>query len=253
MGRPPQNQETASLAEFNKSVAIPKNLSFFRKLLAFSGPGFLVAVGYMDPGNWATDIAGGSAFGYKLLTVILISNIFAMILQHLALKLGIVTGQDLAQASRKYFPKPVSLFLWLMAEIMIIACDLAEVIGSAIALNLLFKIPLLVGVIITAFDVVILLAMLNRGVRLLESLVITLIATITISFGLEIFFSHPAIMPLLAGFFPSSEIIKNPAMLYIAVGILGATVMPHNLYLHSSVVQTRNYGKTAKNKREAIK
>lgn len=253
MGRKSKNTESVSLSEYHRSVSIPKNLSFFRKLLAFSGPGFLVAVGYMDPGNWATDIAGGSAFGYTLLSVILISNIFAMILQHLALKLGIVTGRDLAQICRDNFPKPVNYFLWVMAEIMIIACDLAEVIGSAIALNLLFKIPLIIGVFITAFDVIILMAMLNRGVRLLEGLVITLIATITVSFGLEIIFSQPSIVPLLSGFIPNPEIVTNPAMLYIAVGILGATVMPHNLYLHSSVVQTRNYGKTHANKKEAIR
>ncbi|HVT01208.1 MAG TPA: Nramp family divalent metal transporter [Patescibacteria group bacterium] len=253
MGRTPKESDSVSLSEYHKTVEIPKNISFLRKLLAFSGPGFLVAVGYMDPGNWATDIAAGSAFYYKLLSVILISNIFAMILQHLALKLGIVTGLDLAQICRRNFPRPVTYFLWAMAEIMIIACDLAEVIGSAIALNLLFKIPLLFGVLITAFDVVVLLAMLSRGVRLLEALVIGLIATVTLSFGFEIVFSRPDIMPLLQGFVPSVEIVKNPAMLYVAVGILGATVMPHNLYLHSSVVQTRNYGKTPGKKREAIK
>ncbi len=242
-----------SLSEFHRTVKVPSNLSFARKLLAFSGPGFLVAVGYMDPGNWATDIAGGSAFGYTLLSVVLLSNLFAMLLQHLALKLGIVTGLDLAQACRKHFPKPVNFFLWIMAEIMIIACDLAEVIGSAIALNLLFGIPLIIGVFITAFDVIILLAMINRGVRLLEALVVTLIATITVSFGLEIIFSRPEIVPLVSGFIPSAQIISNKEMLYIAVGILGATVMPHNLYLHSAVVQSRNYGTGIKNKREAIK
>lgn len=253
MARKPLNQESVTLSEYHRTVNIPNNLSFFRKLLAFSGPGFLVAVGYMDPGNWATDLAGGSAFGYTLLSVILISNIFAMILQHLALKLGIVTGKDLAQACRENFPRPVNYFLWIMAEVMIIACDLAEVIGSAIALNLLFKIPLIWGVIITAFDVIVLLAMISRGVRLLEAVVITLIATITVSFGLEIVFSRPEIVPLISGFIPSPQIVVNPEMLYVAVGILGATVMPHNLYLHSSVVQTRNYGKTHANKREAIK
>ncbi len=230
-----------------------RNLSFFRKLLAFSGPGYLVAVGYMDPGNWATDLAGGSAFGYTLLSVILISNLFAILLQHLALKLGIVTGKDLAQACRDYFPRPVSFVLWIMAEIMIIACDLAEVIGSAIALNLLFGIPLQIGVLITAFDVVLLLALLNRGFRYLEVLVITLIATISLSFGLEILFSRPEVIPLLKGFIPSTTIITNTEALYIAVGILGATVMPHNLYLHSSIVQTRKYQKTLPAKKEAIK
>lgn len=244
---------TKSLSEYHGSVKISRNVSFFRKLLAFSGPGYLVAVGYMDPGNWATDLAGGSAFGYTLLSVILISNLFAILLQHLALKLGIVTGKDLAQACRDYFPRPVSFILWIMAEIMIIACDLAEVIGSAIALNLLFGIPLQIGVLITAFDVVLLLALLNRGFRYLEILVITLIATISLSFGLEILFSRPEVIPLLKGFIPSTTIITNTEALYIAVGILGATVMPHNLYLHSSVVQTRKYQKTAPAKREAIK
>ena len=248
-----ESKTALSLEGFHSSVKIGKNLSFIGKLIAFSGPGYLVAVGYMDPGNWATDIAGGSKFGYALLSVILLSNIFAILLQHLSLKLGIATGRDLAQSCREFFPKPINIFLWLMAEIMIIACDLAEVIGSAIALNLLFKIPLLIGVIVTSFDVIILLTMINRGFRLLEVLVVTLIATITLSFGLEILFSKPAILPLLAGFIPTVGIIRNPEMLYVAIGIIGATVMPHNLYLHSSVVQTRKYGQSVNDRREAIK
>lgn len=244
---------TKSLDQFHQTITINTRLSFFKKLLAFSGPGFLVAVGYMDPGNWATDLAGGSQFGYTLLSVILLSNLFAMLLQHLSLKLGIVTGRDLAQICRDYFPKPVTIVLWIMAEIMIIACDLAEVIGSAIALNLLFGIPLSIGVFITAFDVLLLLFLLQKGFRYLEIIVILLITTILGCFGLEILFSQPALQPLLVGFLPSPEIITNPEMLYIAVGILGATVMPHNLYLHSAVVQTRKYAQTIQGKKEAIK
>lgn len=244
---------TKSLDQFHQTITINTRLSFFKKLLAFSGPGFLVAVGYMDPGNWATDLAGGSQFGYTLLSVILLSNLFAMLLQHLSLKLGIVTGRDLAQICRDYFPKPVTIVLWIMAEIMIIACDLAEVIGSAIALNLLFGIPLSIGVFITAFDVLLLLFLLQKGFRYLEIIVILLITTILGCFGLEILFSQPALQPLLGGFLPSPEIITNPEMLYIAVGILGATVMPHNLYLHSAVVQTRKYAQTIQGKKEAIK
>lgn len=247
------NELSKSLGEFHSTVKISKNSSFWFKLFAFSGPGYLVAVGYMDPGNWATDIAGGSAFGYTLLSVVLLSNLFAIVLQHLALKLGIATGRDLAQSCREFFPKPVNIFLWLMAEIMIMACDMAEVIGSAIALNLLFKIPLQIGILITALDVIVLLAFLNKGFRLLEAMVVTLIGTIIICFGLEIFFSKPEIIPLLSAYIPTPEIITNPQMLYIAIGILGATVMPHNLYLHSSIVQTRNYNRTNSGKKEAIK
>ena len=250
-------EETAelsrSLPEVHKSVAIPKHYSFWRKLLVFAGPGFLVAVGYMDPGNWATDLAGGSKFGYALLSVILISNFFAMVLQHLALKLGIVTGRDLAQICRERFSKKTAIFLWLMAEIMIIACDLAEVLGSAIALNLLFGIPVILGVIITALDVLLILLLQNKGFRYLESVVITLIGTIMLCFFAEIIMSSPEIFPLLRGFIPTTELVFNPEMLYIAIGILGATVMPHNLYLHSAVVQTRNYEETEEGKKEAVK
>lgn len=243
---------TKSLEEVHKSIAIPKNISFLKKLLAFSGPGYLVAVGYMDPGNWATDLAGGSHFGYTLLFVILLSNLFAILLQHLSAKLGIVTGRDLAQACRDHFPKWVNFILWIMAEIMITACDLAEVIGSAIALNLLFHIPLALGVLITGADVLVLLLLQNKGFRYLEALVITLIGTITVCFGLELLFSQPQLFPLLSGLLPTPEIIKNNEMLYIAVGILGATVMPHNLYLHSAIVQTRAYEETKQGKKEAI-
>ena len=242
-----------SLSHVHKSIPVPKHYGFFKKLLVFAGPGFLVAVGYMDPGNWATDLAGGSKFGYALLFVILISNFFAMLLQHLALKLGIVTGKDLAQMCRDQYSKKTAIFLWLMAEIMIVACDIAEVLGSAIALNLLFGIPILWGVIITSLDVLMILLLQNRGFRYLEAVVITLIGTIALAFLTEIFLSSPALMPLLQGFIPSTQLFFNPSMLYIAIGILGATVMPHNLYLHSSIVQTRNYEENDEGKKEAIK
>lgn len=243
-----------SLSEVHRSITLPpSNASFIRKLLAFTGPGYLVAVGYMDPGNWATDLAGGSAFGYTLLFVILLSSIFAMFLQHLTVKLGIVTGLDLAQICRQVFPRWVNIGLWLMAELMIVACDLAEVIGTAIALELLFGIPLAVGVVVTALDVLFLLFLQKKGFRWLEALVMALIAIVVVCFALELFFSQPAIAPLLAGFVPAKELFTNQEMLFIAVGILGATVMPHNLYLHSAVVQTRAHEISKKGKREAIK
>ncbi len=248
-----RHSPNASLAEVNASMPIPKGLGFWRKMLAFSGPGYLVAVGYMDPGNWATDLAGGSRFNYALLSVIMISNLMAILLQSLALRLGIVTGRDLAQACRDHYSPPVSFALWVLCEIAIAACDLAEVIGSAIALNLLFGIPLIWGVLLTAFDVMILLLLQNRGFRWLEAVVITLVLSIGICFAVEIFFSRPEVSGILRGFIPSSQIVTNPEMLYIAIGILGATVMPHNLYLHSSIVQTRNYERTPAGKREAIK
>lgn len=232
---------------------MPKTASFIRKLIAFSGPGYLVAVGYMDPGNWATDLAGGSQFGYALLFVIALSSAIAMILQHLAAKVGIVTGRDLAQLCRETYSKPVSILLWLSAELMIIACDLAEVIGSAIALNLLFGIPLVVGILITAGDVLLLLLLQNKGFRYLEALIIVLIATIVACFGFELAIAHPAIGPLLAGFIPTYDLFTNTEMLYIALGIIGATVMPHNLFIHSSVVQTRRYEEHEEGKREAVK
>ncbi len=242
-----------SLPEANGTLAVPRGASFWRKMLAFSGPGYMVAVGYMDPGNWATDLAGGSRFGYTLLSVIMMSNLMAILLQSLALRLGIVTGRDLAQACRDHFHPKVSFVLWILCEVAIIACDLAEVIGSAIALNLLFGIPLVWGVLLTAFDVMILLLLQNRGFRWLEAVVITLIATIGICFIAEIILSRPEIGGVLRGFVPSPQVVTNPAMLYIAIGILGATVMPHNLYLHSSIAQTRNYERTPNGKREAIK
>ena len=242
-----------SLPHLHKSIPVPKEYSFFKKLLVFAGPGFLVAVGYMDPGNWATDLAGGSKFGYAFLSVILFSNFFAMLLQHLALKLGIVTGKDLAQMCRDQYSKKTAIFLWLMAEVMIIACDLAEVLGSAIALNLLFKIPIIFGVIITAIDVFFILLLQDKGFRYIEAVVLTLIGTITLAFITELFLSAPSIGPVLLGFLPTSQLVFNPSMLYIAIGILGATVMPHNLYLHSAIVQTRNYEENDEGKKEAIK
>ncbi|MDQ4147604.1 MAG: Nramp family divalent metal transporter [Pseudomonadota bacterium] len=243
----------ASLPEANATLAIPQGVSFWRKLFAFSGPGYLVAVGYMDPGNWATDLAGGSRFNYTLLSVIMISNLMAILLQSLAVRLGIVTGRDLAQACRDHFSAPVSFGLWILCEIAIAACDLAEVIGSAIALNLLFGIPLVWGVLLTAFDVLILLLLQNLGFRWLEAVVLALLATIGVCFTAQIIFSHPELSAIMQGFVPSAQIVTNPEALYIAIGILGATVMPHNLYLHSSVVQTRAYAKDKAGKREAIK
>ncbi|MBP6924127.1 MAG: Nramp family divalent metal transporter [Candidatus Pacebacteria bacterium] len=248
-----EDELTPSLPEVHRSIAIPSELSFFKKLLLFAGPGFLVAVGYMDPGNWATSLAGGSKFGYTLLTVVLMSSIFAMILQHLSLKLGIVTGRDLAQMCRDKYPKPVAILLWIMAEIMIIATDLAEVIGSAIALYLLFDIPILIGVLITAADVLVILYLQNKGFRYLEALIVVLMATIVGIFGFQLIVSAPAIAPLLIGFIPTSQIVFNADMLYLAIGIIGATVMPHNLYLHSAIVQTRRYAETREGKKEAIK
>jgi manganese transport protein len=242
-----------SLPEVHSSLPIPRSPNFLRKLVAFAGPGFLVAVGYMDPGNWATDLAAGSQFNYALLSVVLISSLMAILLQSLALKLGIVAERDLAQACHDHYSKWVSYGLWVLAEIGIAACDLAEVIGSAIALQLLFHIPLTVGVCITAGDVLLMLLLQQRGFRYIEAIVVTLIATISICFGLEILYSHPEMLPMLAGLLPRQELISNRTMLYIAVGILGATVMPHNLYLHSAIVQTRQYERTPDGKREAIK
>src|SRR5687767_9678183 len=241
-----------SLAEVYRSVPIG-SASTWRKMLAFAGPGYLVAVGYMDPGNWATDLAGGSRFGYALLSVILISNLMAVLLQGLASKLGIVTGRDLAQACRDHYSTPVVWILWFLCEIAIAACDLAEVIGTAIALNLLFGIPLAWGVIITAVDVLLVLMLQNKGFRLLEALVIVLVATVGACFFFELLLSRPDIGGVMRGFIPTTQVIQNPEMLYIAIGILGATVMPHNLYLHSSIVQTRRYEENAAGKREAVR
>ena len=242
-----------SLPEAHRTIPIVPGLSWFRKVMAFAGPGYLVAVGYMDPGNWATDLGGGSKFGYTLLSVILLSNLMAMLLQALSAKLGIVAGRDLAQACRESYSKPVSLALWVLCEIAIAACDLAEVLGSAVALKLLFGLPLLAGVLITAMDVLIVLALQGRGFRLIEAFVITLIGTIAACFAYEIFLARPLWQEAAQGFLPRLEILKNREMLYIAIGILGATVMPHNLYLHSSIVQTRAFSTDALGKREALR
>ncbi|WP_339278702.1 Nramp family divalent metal transporter [Paenibacillus sp. FSL W8-1187] len=242
-----------SLAEANRSLQVPRKGSWLRKLLAFMGPGYLVAVGYMDPGNWATDLAGGSLFGYTLLSVVLLSNLIAMVLQSLAGKLGIVTGRDLAQACRDHYSKPVALMLWALCELAIAACDLAELIGTAIALNLLFGLPLLWGVILTSLDVMLVLLLQNKGFRYMEALVIVLIGTIGGCFLLELIWAQPVVADVMKGFVPSGQIVSNPAMLYIAIGILGATVMPHNLYLHSSIVQTRRFEQTPLGKKEAIR
>ncbi len=248
-----QQRSAPSLGEVHGSIAIPKDAGFWRTLLAYVGPGLLVSVGYMDPGNWATDLAGGAQFGYLLISVILISNLFAMLLQHLSLKLGIVTGRDLAQACRDHYPRPVTIFLWVLCEIAIASTDLAEVIGSAIALNLLLGIPIIVGVVITSLDVLVILFLQHHGFRYIEALVGALIFVIFGCFAYEIVISHPAFVPILIGLIPSPQIVFNPSALYIAIGILGATVMPHNLYLHSSIVQTRNFEKTEDGKRKAIK
>ena len=242
-----------SLSEVHRSLVVPSSASFFRKLFAFAGPGFLVAVGYMDPGNWATDLAGGSKYNFALLSVIMISNLMAILLQALSLKLGIVTGRDLAQACRDHYSRPVSFLLWFICELAIAACDLAEIIGSAIALNLLFGIPLLAGVCITALDVLIVLFLQNKGFRYIEALVMALILVIGGCFAWELVVSRPDLLGIAKGFLPSTKIMTDPGMLYIAIGILGATVMPHNLYLHSSIVQTRRYELNAAGKREAIK
>ncbi len=243
-----------SLPEVHASIAVPaENASFWRKLWAFTGPGLMVAVGYMDPGNWATDIEGGARYGYLLLTVILISNFFAMLLQHLALKLGIVTGRDLAQACRDHYSRPVSFVLWVLCEIAIAACDLAEVIGSAIAINLLFGIPLTWGVVLTILDVLVVLFFQSKGFRIIESIVAGLIAVIFGCFIYEIIASHPDYLALSAGLVPRLQIVADPHALYLAIGILGATVMPHNLYLHSSIVQTRAIRQDEPGKRMAIK
>ena len=242
-----------SLPEVNSSVRISGSPIYWRRLLGFLGPGFLISVGYMDPGNWATDIAGGSRFGYTLLFVVMASNLMAILLQSLSLKLGVATERDLAQLCHEAYGRKVSFALWVGAEIAIAACDLAEVIGSAIALNLLFHIPLFYGVLITGLDVLLILLLQRWGFRYVEALVIALIGTIIAMFGVQMFLSQPDYWPALRSLFiPSPAIVTNPGMLYIAIGILGATVMPHNLYLHSSIVQSRNYKRTPAGKREAV-
>ncbi len=242
-----------SLGRMNASVPVPEGGSWLRRLLAFLGPGYMVSVGYMDPGNWATDLAGGSQFGYLLLSVILLSNLMAILLQALAARLGIATGLDLAQACRARYSRPVSLLLWIACEIAIIACDLAEVIGTAIALNLLFGIPLMWGAILTALDVFLILLLMNRGFRWLEAFVIALLTLIFVCFGVQMVLAQPSIAAIADGFLPKAEIVTNPAALYLAIGIIGATVMPHNLYLHSSIVQTRAYPRTEEGRRMGLR
>ena len=248
-----RNGDDLSLSDVHSSIRVKANAGTFRRAMAFFGPGYLVAVGYMDPGNWATSLAGGSRFGYTLLTVALVSNIMAIVLQSLCARLAIASGRDLAQACRDAYPRPVGFGLWLACEAAIIACDLAEVIGTAIALKLLFGIPLVIGAVVTALDVFIVLLLLRRGFRALEAFVIGLLAIIFVSFGIQIAMAAPPVQAVLAGFIPSAEIVTNPAALYIAIGIIGATVMPHNLYLHSSIVQTRAYPRDETGKREALR
>ena len=248
-----QKERTVSLPEVHRTIKVPERGGFWRKMLAYGGPGYLVAVGYMDPGNWATDLAGGAQFGYMLLSVILLSNLMAIVLQALCVKLGVATGRDLAQACRDNYSAPVSFFLWILCEIAIAACDLAELVGSAIALELLFGIPLAIGVCITALDVIMVLFLQGKGFRYVEALVITIMTVIGVCFIVELIVSRPDVADVLQGFIPQSEVVRNPTALYIAIGILGATVMPHNLYLHSSIVQTRAWQETPEKKREAIK
>jgi manganese transport protein len=247
-----QPSSSVSLPEVHGSVPVPTG-SFWRKLFAFTGPGYLVAVGYMDPGNWATDLAGGARFGYTLLSVILLSNFMAILLQALSARLGIVSGRDLAQACRDHYSRPTTLVLWVLCEIAIAACDLAEVIGAAIALNLLFGLPMFWGVCLTSLDVLLVLWLQNHRFRYVEALVVLLIVGIAGSFLVELVLARPDVGGVLRGLLPSTEIVRNPEMLYIAVGILGATVMPHNLYLHSSIVQTRKYLDDIPSKREAVR
>ena len=244
--------DARSLPEANASIPVPKGGSWLPRLFAFAGPGYMVSVGYMDPGNWATDIAGGSKFGYTLLSVILISNLMAILLQALSARLGIATGLDLAQACRQRYSRPVNLTLWAACELAIIACDLAEVIGTAVALQLLFGIPLIVGTLITGLDAVLILFLMNKGFRFLEAFVVALLVVIAICFGIQIAASSPSVSAIIGGFVPTREIVTNPEMLFIAIGIIGATVMPHNLYLHSSLVQTRAYERNDEGRRQAI-
>ena len=242
-----------SLSEVYASIPVSPGAHWLRRLLAFSGPGYMVSVGYMDPGNWATDLAGGSKFGYTLLAVIMVSNLMAILLQALAARLGIASGRDLAQACRDAYPRPVGIALWIACELAIIACDLAEVIGTAIALKLLFGIPLIGGALITALDAFLVLLLMNKGFRFLEAFIVALLIVIAACFAIQIVLAAPPVAAVLGGYLPSSEIVTNPEMLYIAIGILGATVMPHNLYLHSSIVQTRDFERNDAGRRHAIR
>jgi manganese transport protein len=242
-----------SLPEVNRSVPVDLRKRGLARFLTFAGPGFLVSVGYMDPGNWATCIAGGSKFGYTLLSVVLISNVMAMVLQALAARLGIATGRDLAQSCREQYPPKVGFALWVACELAIIACDLAEVIGSALALKLLFGIPIMAGAVITVFDTLLVLLLMRRGFRWLEAFILTLIVTISGCFAVQLAIASPDVPSLLNGFMHPGDIFGNPEMLYIAIGILGATVMPHNLYLHSSIVQTRAFEQNAEGRKDAVR
>ncbi|HTM02220.1 MAG TPA: Nramp family divalent metal transporter [Vicinamibacterales bacterium] len=244
---------SVSLPEVHGSIPVPQDAGFWRKLFAFAGPGYLVAVGYMDPGNWATDLAGGARYGYTLLSVVMISNLMAILLQALAVRLGIASGRDLAQACRDHYSTPTTIVLWVLCEIAIAACDLAEVIGAAIALNLLFGLPLVWGVCLTALDVLVVLFLQHRGFRYVEALVVGLIVAIAAAFTIEIILARPDVAAVAAGFIPRTEVVTDPSMLYIAISILGATVMPHNLYLHSSIVQTRKYLDNVASKSEAVR
>ena len=248
------DENRPSLPEVNATVAVPTGGAWFRRLFAFMGPGYMISVGYMDPGNWATDLAGGARFGYTLLFVIMLSNLMAILLQALAARLGIATGRDLAQACRAHYSRPVNFLLWIACELAIIACDLAEVIGTAIALQLLFGIPLIGGALIAALDAFLVLWLMNRGFRALEAFIVALLLVIFVCFAIQIVAAAPPVADVLNGLLvPSREIVTNPAMLYIAMGMIGATVMPHNLYLHSSIVQTRAYPRTEPGRRDAIK
>ena len=246
-------RKASTLPEVYRSIAVPRTASVARKMFAFAGPGYLVAVGYMDPGNWATAIAGGSAFGYTLLSVVMLANLMAMVLQSLSARLGIASGRDLAQACRDHYSPAASFALWVLAELAICATDLAEIIGTAIALNLLFGIPMTVGVVITVADVLLILMLQAHGFRYMEALIVSLMLVIGGCFVYEILLSNPDWAKVAAGFIPAPEIVTNPAMLFIAIGILGATVMPHNLYLHSALVQTRAFDESVDGRREAIR
>ena len=241
-----------SLPEVHSSVSTSA-LTFWKRMFAFAGPAYMVSVGYMDPGNWATDLEGGARFGYRLIWVLLMSNLMAVLLQTLSARLGLVAGRDLAQACRDSYSRPVTIGLWVLCEIAIAACDLAEVIGAAIALNLLFGLPLIWGVCLTALDVLVILFLQHRGFRYVEALVVSLIVLIAGSFAVELWLAKPNLANVGLGFIPSGEILRNGEMLYIAIGILGATVMPHNLYLHSSIIQTRKYADDEKSRWEAIR
>ena len=249
----PHSAPAPSLPESHASITVPRGGAWWRRFLAFAGPGYMISVGYMDPGNWATDIAGGSRFGYTLLSVVLLSNLVAVFLQALSARLGIATGLDLAQASRATYGRTANLLLWLGCELAIIACDLAEVIGTAIALKLLFGLPLILGALLTVGDTVLLLWLMQRGFRFLEAFIGALLALIAVCFAVQVALAAPPVAAVLAGFVPQVAVVTDPAMLYVAIGILGATVMPHNLYLHSSIVQTRAYERTERGRRDAIR